>query len=842
MSGCRCCTSSAAEPGGTITVAAAWSADGRGLRPGSRHATADLPGGVAGVRVDDLAGVAGPVAGALRAAGIGAVIGTPVVVDEREWGLLLGGQRAGVALGADVEERLAPFAGLVASRVGSMARRRELARLADEQASLRRVATLVARGVPTSELLAAMTREIGLLLDLDVLHLARYDEDGDAHGVASWSRHGNPIPLGTVTPDEGESIPSLVLRTGRQVRISNYEGVASPIAERLRALGTYTAVGVPLRVDGRLWGVLGAAAVDDRRLPDDVGDRIAEFSELLATAIGDLEAREARTRLHEEHEALRDIATLVAQDVAPGELFVEVAAAIGHLLDADFAALTPFVDDETWVAAAWSPRGDHPAIDQRFPIAPDTLAHKIRATGRPARVDVFEGPAGELTLFVRDVLGARSAVGAPIVVGGRVWGALIVHTTAERRLPKDTTARLESFGELVATAIGNSEARAELKALADEQAALRRVATLVAYAAPAEAVFAAVGRELGRLLWDMPTQVVRYDDDGQATVLAGWGDTITPAGQRVSLEGDSVSSLVKRAGAPVRISADQWSGPLGEYALSFGLRWGVGAPIMVDGRVWGAMTIVSRERDPFPADTEQRIARFADLVAAAISNLEARDALAASRARVVAAADDERRRVVSDLHDGAQQRLVHTIVTLKLALKMLDERPEEGREFVAEGLEQAEQATRELRDLVHGILPRVLTAGGLCPAVIALAARMTIPVGVDVWIPRVNDGVEAAAYFVVAEALTNVAKHAGATRAGVHGRIVDGMLQVTVRDDGAGGARPDGRGLLGLADRLAVLQGRLTVDSAPQRGTTVTATIPITEIVANASRGRGSMR
>jgi signal transduction histidine kinase len=160
---------------------------------------------------------------------------------------------------------------------------------------------------------------------------------------------------------------------------------------------------------------------------------------------------------------------------------------------------------------------------------------------------------------------------------------------------------------------------------------------------------------------------------------------------------------------------------------------------------------------------------------------------------------------------------------------------------VAEGLEQAEQATRELRDLVHGIPPRVLTVGGLRPAVIALAARMTIPVGVDVWIPRVDDSVEGAAYFVVAEALTNVAKHAGATRADVRGRIVDGMLRVAVCDDGAGGARPDGRGLLGLADRLAVLQGRLTVDSPARHGTTVSAVIPIAEIVTGARRGRGSV-
>jgi signal transduction histidine kinase len=321
--------------------------------------------------------------------------------------------------------------------------------------------------------------------------------------------------------------------------------------------------------------------------------------------------------------------------------------------------------------------------------------------------------------------------------------------------------------------------------------------------------------------------VVRFDDDGWATVLAGWGDAITPAGQRVSLEGDSVSSLVKRSGRPQRITADRWSGPLGEYALSFGLRWGVGAPIMVDGKVWGAMTAVSRSREPFPDDTEQRMERFAELVAAAISNLDARERLAASRARVVAAADEERGRVVRDLHDGAQQRLVHTIITLKLALRTVKNGSGADAALVTEALAQAEVAKDELRGLSRGILPEVLVQGGLAAAARSVAGLAPVPVTVDVPDERLPGPIEAAAYFVIAEALTNVAKHARARAATVVVTAAGDTLRVVVCDDGVGGARPAGKGLLGLADRLAVHHGRLEVRSPPEGGTEIAATIPL---------------
>ncbi|HWI72515.1 MAG TPA: GAF domain-containing protein, partial [Baekduia sp.] len=724
---------------------------------------------------------------------------------------------------------LAALAELLATRVAEMADHEDLARLLDEQAALRRVATLVARDVPAEELLAAVTREIGLLLGVDLAHLSRYEPDGTARGVASWSLRGNALPIPLVAVDDGECVPSQVWRTGRAAHRSGYEGVDGPIAERLRATGIRSTVGAPLLVDERLWGVLVVAVSDDARMPHDISGRIAEFAELVATAISNLETRAARARLADEQAALRQIATLVARDGDPGVVFAEVTATVGRLLGADFAGMARYDGDDAAIALAnWAADGEHPPVARRWTLQPDNLAYRIRRTGRPARTDDFRDAHGALGTFVRDVMGSRSLVGCPIVVRDGLWGVLLVHSRDEHGFPPDTEQRLASFGELVATAVANGQAREEVARLADEQAALRRVATLVAHEAPAEDVLAAVGRELGGLMWDAPAQVVRFDDDGDATLLAGWGDAITPADERISLEGDSVSSLVKRSGRPARISAQQWSGPLGEHALRLGLRWAVGAPIVVDGRVWGAMTVVSREPEPFPADTEARVARFAELVGAAIANLEARERLAASRARVVVAADQERQRVVRDLHDGAQQRLVHTILTLKLALQGDGDGAD--RALVAEALDQAERATDELRALAHGILPEALVRGGLTSGVPTLVALAPVPVAVDVLEDRLPAPIEATAYFVIAEALTNVAKHARARRATVTARLDDGALRVEVTDDGIGGARSDGKGLVGLADRLAVHDGRLDVSTPAGGGTRVAAEIPLSDL------------
>jgi signal transduction histidine kinase len=252
----------------------------------------------------------------------------------------------------------------------------------------------------------------------------------------------------------------------------------------------------------------------------------------------------------------------------------------------------------------------------------------------------------------------------------------------------------------------------------------------------------------------------------------------------------------------------------------------VGAPIVVQDRLWGVVA-VSEGADSLSPGAEERLARFTDLVATAIANAQSRAEVAASRARVVAASDKERRRVVRDLHDGAQQGLVHTIFTLKLASKGLDEGDEGAPALVAEALAHAERAIDELRALSHGILPAALTSGGLGAGIEALVSRMPLPVGTDVPVGRFPAVVEATAYFVVAEALTNIVKHAHAAHADVSVQLEDGSLRIVVRDDGVGGARSDGGGLVGLRDRLEALDGRLLIDSPVGSGTLVAAEIPL---------------
>ena len=523
------------------------------------------------------------------------------------------------------------------------------------------------------------------------------------------------------------------------------------------------------------------------------------------------------------------MATLVAQAVPPGELFAAVNAEVGRLLGADLTGMVRYDADRTvTVLAAWAAVGEIPDVRGRMSLEGDSTSAMIARTGRPAREDNWADVSGPIAERIRDRPGIKSTVGSPIVVEGRVWGALVVHST-RGPLAAGTEERLDDFTELVATAISNCEARAEVERLAEEQAGLRRVATLVAHDSPSADVFATVADEVGRLLRVDDTGLIRYEDDGTVTVVAGWGKLVEalPVGTNMSLEGTSVSALVLRTERPARI--DDYSkadGPMADHMCSKGVRSAVGAPILVKGRVWGAMIIGSFDGEPLPADTELRVSQFCELIATAIANTLARADLAASRARIVAAADAERRRVVRDLHDGAQQRLVHTIITLKMARRALED-GDDPTPFITEAAGHAQQTIVELRQLAHGLLPAILTNRGLPAAVKALAARMSMPVDVDVAVGRLPTTIEASAYFVVAEALTNVAKHARANRANVLARVEAGILRVRVRDDGVGGARPDGSGLLGLGDRLALLDGQLRIDSPPGGGTLVAATIPI---------------
>ena len=366
--------------------------------------------------------------------------------------------------------------------------------------------------------------------------------------------------------------------------------------------------------------------------------------------------------------------------------------------------------------------------------------------------------------------------------------------------------------------------------LASREGSLRRIATLVASGAASTKVFAAIAREVAQVLGVALVVIWRSEPDGRASVLGAWSDRPHPfeAGTSWPVEESTAAAMLPEIGRPTRIEDfGEIGGAIPEAIRETGMRSGTGAAIVVDGEFWGVMGAAVSEGEPLLDHIEDRLVEFTELVATAISNIEARSALAASRARIVAATDEERRRVVRDLHDGAQQRLIHTVITLKLACRAIQDEQPAAPALVAEALDHAERATEELRELAHGILPSVLTQGGLGAGVRELASRMALPVEIDVSVGRLPAAVEATAYFVTAEALTNVAKHSGAGHAAVTASVADRTLQVHVRDDGIGGARSDGSGLLGLADRLAVIDGELRVESPADGGTLVAADIPI---------------
>jgi signal transduction histidine kinase len=538
-------------------------------------------------------------------------------------------------------------------------------------------------------------------------------------------------------------------------------------------------------------------------------------------------------RLADEQAALRRVATLVAHGVPPGELFDAVAAEVAGLLGAELAAMVRYEPDDgatARVVAAWPAVGEAGWISGGWPLEDAGLALTIARTCRPSRIDDWTHVPGATAAFLRDERGIVSSVGAPIVVEGHVWGALLLHMTTTERFPADTEARVAGFAELVATAIANAEARAEVERLAEEQAALRRVAMLVAEGGSPTTVLDAVAAEMEALLDADGVTLSRYEDGGEVTVVAHRGPIAArvPPGTRVRPEAESVTAIVRRTERPARMENYEGArGRIAELVKSLGVRAAVGAPIVVDGRLWGVVIANWRGEESPPADTEQRMAQFAELLDTAIANADGRDQLNASRARLLTAGDEARRRVVRDLHDGAQQRLVHTIMSLKLAQRALRENDGEAASLVDEALEHAEQGHVELRELAHGILPAVLTRGGLRAGVGSLVARLDLPVGVDVAAERFPAEIEASAYFIVAEALTNVVKHANAERAEVKASVEGGMLRVEVRDDGIGGTDPDGHGLVGMRDRVTALGGRLEIESPPSDGTLVAATLPL---------------
>ncbi|MGI5229002.1 ATP-binding protein [Actinoallomurus sp. CA-142502] len=372
--------------------------------------------------------------------------------------------------------------------------------------------------------------------------------------------------------------------------------------------------------------------------------------------------------------------------------------------------------------------------------------------------------------------------------------------------------------------------RDQLQRIVDEQTSLRHLATLVARGAPPTEVFDAVAREMGLNLGVEHTVIVRYQPDDTAVVTAGsWNYRgIVEHGSHWVLEPGTVTELVYRTRSPARVNAYTGDGALAKRLRSRGVISSVGCPIMVGSFLWGIAIASASTEEPLPPDTERRMREFTELASAAIVNAQSHTDLITSRARVVAAADETRRRIERDLHDGTQQHLVAIALDIRGIEVALPPELEETRRRLSETAHGMEDALAELQEISRGLHPAILAKGGLKPALTALAGRSPIPVELDVGVPaRLPERVEVSIYYVVSEALTNAAKHANASAVRVDLTVEKTLVRLSVRDDGTGGADPDhGSGLTGLTDRVHALGGRMEIISRPGEGTTLFAEIP----------------
>ena len=842
----------------TFTVGSRWPVEDEGLA-GMILATGRP------ARKQDYTTMPGPLGAALRHGGLISAVGVPIVVEGSIWGFMTAGARPGKPIPDGTEERLARFTELVATAIADSQAREQLAQLASEQAALRRVATMVAQGSPPAEVLAeiarapaseqlfsTVAREVASVLDVPGVIVTRYDADGMALTLGEAFRPDLAgaegfLGVGTRVPRDPGSLAAQVFDTHGPARVDDFSTLPGTVGDLARAARLGSGCAGPIVVNGAVWGKLCVFSRVGTALPAGTENRLNDFIDLVATAIANYEARtelaasEARAgELADEQAALRRVATLVARGVSPEEIFSAVTNEMAQLFGSPQACVGRFEPHgSAMVVVGVSDGSRGVSIGSRWELDNYMASTGVFRTGRPVRVERsdLEHVSGPMADVLREI-GAISNVGAPIVVEGKQWGFVTV-TDVNKRLPADAEKRLEKFAELVATAIANAESRAELAAsearareLAEEQASLRRVATLVAEGAAPTEVFDAVIAEVGQLFGAAQIGLARYENEHEISVLAirGQSPEILRAGVRLPLDGDSVNARIARTGRSARLNfAEEGSGSIAEVLRRDDVNATVGAPIVVDGALWGMIAASWRGNDQPPADAEERLAQFAELLATAVSNAVMRTELAASRARVIAAADDSRRRIERDLHDGAQQQLVTLAVALQRAQARIPSALDEVRADVGRVADGLTGAVNELRDLSRGIHPAILTEGGLSPALKALGRRSEVRVKLEVGFEhRLPDHVEVAAYYTVSEALTNASKHANATRVWVSLRVDHDVLRLSIRDDGVGGADANrGSGLTGLRDRIEALGGRIKIESPSGSGTLIEVDIPI---------------
>ncbi|MGH3340469.1 MAG: GAF domain-containing sensor histidine kinase, partial [Propionibacteriaceae bacterium] len=578
-------------------------------------------------------------------------------------------------------------------------------------------------------------------------------------------------------------------------------------------------IAVPIGVNGQ--GGMVAAACERRDFPTAVEELLLSLAANHAAAAfqkarliherkrAEDELRKARNELevkvaertaelhvaNDELSALRRVATLVAEGVRPQDLFAVVAEVVASVVDVPRVGVIRYEPDGTATTCAnFAPEGPHFPVGERLSLGGTNVIQFVRETSEPARIDDYSKLGGQIADALRRSR-IQSTVGVPIVVAGRVWGAMVVSTTEPELLPEGTEARLADFTELLATSIENAESREALERVAEEQTALQRVATLVAQGVSRYEVFSEVSEEVGHVFRTNTAGVLRFEHGGPAFVFVGGSKNVQdliPIGTRWELDNSLASAEVYRTGRSARVDAFGWSpvsDPAARARSRLGLFARVASPIVVEGRLWGTVTVSSKQI--LPPDAEERLEKFAELVATAITNAENKAELAASRRRIVAASDQARRQIERDLHDGTQQRLVWLGLAVRSAeANVPTERDDLRAELsgIATGLATA---VEELQELSRGIHPAILSQGGLGPALRTLARRSRVPVELDgITDARLPEPIEVAAYYVASEALANAAKHAQASRVEVSLAPRDGTLLLSIRDDGIGGADP----------------------------------------------------
>ena len=490
-------------------------------------------------RVDDPAELDKTIAEIARAAGTDCAIGVPIVVGETTWGALVAVSATAEPLAPGSAARLADFSQLMASAIASEQAREELRGLAEQQGALRRIATLVAEGAEPKAVFAAVAIEAARILGVYAVALLSYDANsGMFTKIFGTHRDRAAAPDGTRCQVWECPYGALVLATGRPARVDDWTNAPGPIAARYRELGYGQAVAAPIIIDGSIWGCIGAYGEADEVLPAGSETRLADFSHLIAAAISNVQARQARDEhrsLAESQGALRRVATLVAQGTEPQAVFIAVAVEAARILGVGAVSLIAYDADTEMFTKIFGTHGERSPVPDgaTWPVEECPEGALVLATGRPARVDDWTGIPGSPAAKHREA-GFGQAVAAPVIIDGSTWGCLAAYGEADEILPPGCEDRLADYTNLMATAIANAQVRDELRGLAKQQgAALRRVATLVAQQASPPTIFNAVAGEAGRALGVPRVDVGRYHQDGSVILLGSARPTRPPGRSRV---------------------------------------------------------------------------------------------------------------------------------------------------------------------------------------------------------------------------------------------------------------------------------------------------------------------